>query len=232
MTVDRRPPPPSTAQAVLVLPGTLTPTWWQLPRLGWVLARAFSPHRGNALLAAAGWLPWTGQLVAARCYRGAAVWAGEHARAVAVLHASRQQRAAVVAGAIGGIAALAALALAAALAYLHLVDVTSLAGAAPIALPVAVLYTAAGTTLWSARHNLAQHQPTIPGTVRIDTLAAWPSGHGAGLRHLGAQLCELADTQHVTLDLTARTPTLAERYNPLGFTQPHPNQLRLVRPPR
>jgi hypothetical protein len=181
-------------------------------------------------LAAAVWLPWTGQLLAARSFRGAAVWDDGHARAVALMHASRGQRAAVVCGAIGGIAALAGFLLTTALAYLDLFDVTSPAAAAPIWLAVAVLYTAAGTTLWSARHTLAQPHTTTPGCVRIDILAAWPPGHGAGLHHLAPHLCALADTHHVTLELTARTPTLADRYTQLGFTPA--DRLRLVRHPQ
>lgn len=112
-----------------------------------------------------------------------------------------------------------------------MVDVTSLTGAAPVAVPAAVLYAAAATTLWSTRHHLAQHQPTTPGSVRIDVLAAWPSGHGAGLRHLAPQLCSLANTQHVTLDLIARSPALADRYKRHGFTEAHPDQPRLIRQP-
>ena len=77
MTVDQRPHAPNPPRAGLVLPATLTPTWRELPRSGWVLARAFSPRRGNTALATVVWLPWTGQLVAARCYHGAAVWAGK-----------------------------------------------------------------------------------------------------------------------------------------------------------
>lgn len=231
MTVEARPHAPSPARPVLVLPQHLTPAWWALPRWGWVLARAFSPCTANTALAIAVWLPWTGQLVAARCYRGAAVWAGAPARAVALLHATRRQRAAMVGGAIGGIAALAALLLSGALGYLHLFDVTSLAGATPIWLAVAVLYAAAGATLWSTRHTLAQHHPTTHGSVRIDTLAAWPRGQGAGLHHLAPQLCGLADEQGATLDLTARTPDLADRYTRLGFTQPNPDRLWLLRHP-
>jgi hypothetical protein len=198
-----------------------------------VLARAFSPRTANTALAIAVWLPWTGQLVAARCYRGAAVSAGGPARAVALLHATRRQRAAMVGGAIGGITALAALLMAAALGYLHLFDVTTMAGATPIWLAVAVLYAAAGATLWSTRHTLALHHPSPRGGgVRIDTLAAWPPGHGAGLHHLAPQLCALADEHDVTLDLTARTPDLAARYTRLGFTQPHPDRLWLIRHPQ
>ena len=68
-------------------------------------------------------------------------------------------------------------------------------------------------------------------------VAAPPLGLGAGpgvqpASNLRSQLCALADTQDVTLDLIARSPALVERYNRLGFTQPHPDQLRLVRPPR
>jgi hypothetical protein len=231
VTIETRPHAPRPNGPVLVLPEHLTPAWWALPRWGWVLARAFSPRTANTALAIAVWLPWTGQLMAARCHRGAAASAGGPARAVALLHATRRQRAAMVGGAIGGTAALAALLLSAALVYLHLFDVTSMAGATPIWLAVAVLYAAAGATLWSTRHTLAQHHPTTPGTVRIDTLAAWPRGHGAGLHHLAPQLCALADEHGVTLDLTARTPDLAARYTRLGFTQPHPDRLSLLRHP-
>ena len=231
MTVETRPHAPRPDGPVLVLPEHLTPAWWALPRCGWVLARAFSPRTANTALAIAVWLPWTGQLVAARYYRGAAVSAGGPARAVALLHATRRQRAAMVGGAIGGITALAALLMAAALGYLHLFDVTTLAGATPIWLAVAVLYAAAGATLWSTRHTLALHHPSPRGGVRIDTLAAWPPGHGAGLHHLAPQLCARADEHGVTLDLTARTPDLAARYTRLGFTQPHPDRLSLLRHP-
>ena len=112
-----------------------------------------------------------------------------------------------------------------------MVAVSSLAGAAPIWLAVTLLYAAAGATAWSTRHTLGQHHPQAPGVVRIGTLAAWPTGHGAGLHHLGRHLCALADTQQVTLDLVARTPTLIDRYTRTGFTQPDPGRARLVRHP-
>ena len=231
MTVDQRPHAGNPPRAGLVLPATLTRTWRELPRCGWVLARAFSPRRGNTVLAAVVWLPWTGQLMAARCYHGAAVWAGQGTRAVAILHASPRQRATVMIGALGGIAALAAAVLAGALTYLHVVAVSSLAGAAPIWLAVTLLYAAAGATAWSTRHTLSQHHPQTPGVVRIGTLAAWPTGHGAGLHHLGRHLCALADTHQVTLDLVARTPHLIDRYTRIGFTQPEPGRPRLVHRP-
>lgn len=45
--IDQRPHLPNPPRAALGLPSTLTPTWRELPRSAWVLARAFSPRRGQ-----------------------------------------------------------------------------------------------------------------------------------------------------------------------------------------
>jgi hypothetical protein len=67
--------------------------------------------------------------------------------------------------------------------------------------------------------------------VRIGSLAAWPHNRDAGLKGLGRKLCSWADTQQVTLDLTARTPALSHKYAQDGFTQPDPTHMWMNRQP-
>lgn len=195
-----------------------------------MLARAFSPRHGNLLLAAAVWLPFLGQLVAARCYGGAAATGTGTARAVALLlDGSPKQRAALMSGALGGVATLGLAVLTAALAYINLADVITVAAAAPVWVIVALFYTAAATMLWTTRHSLGHHHPQPHDVTRIGTLAAWPKNRGAGLHRLGLQLCALADEQQVSLDLVARSPGLTQRCATLGFTRPDPSRLWMVR---
>jgi GNAT superfamily N-acetyltransferase len=133
-------------------------------------------------------------------------------------------------GILAGIAVLYALILAIALAYLEVFDVRSPAAAAPAYL-MAAWPVAAGLVLgWPARHNLGRSHPQQPTTVRLGSLAARPPGRGVG-RELGQKLCEVADTQQVALDLTARTPALVPFYTRAGFTCPAPHGLWMLRPP-
>ena len=113
---------------MLVLPPELVPDRRDLPRYGWVLARAFSP----AWAAPALWLPYTGQLYAAQALRGLATHRTDHARAVAVLRsAARGPQIVLGLGILAGIAVLYALILGLALVYLEVFDVRSLTGADP-----------------------------------------------------------------------------------------------------
>ena len=212
---------------MLVLPPELVPDRRDLPRYGWVLARAFTP----AWAAPALWLPYTGQLYAAHALRGLATHSTDHARAVAVLRSeARGPQIVLGLGILAGIAVLYALILAMALASLEVFDVRSPAAAAPAYL-LAAWPAAAGLVLaWPARRNLGRSHPQQPNTVRIGSLAAHPPGKRAG-RQLGQKLCEAADTQQVTLDLTARTPALVPFYTRAGFTQPDPHRLWMLRSP-
>ncbi|MGB7979680.1 MAG: hypothetical protein WCF36_02680 [Candidatus Nanopelagicales bacterium] len=133
-------------------------------------------------------------------------------------------------GSLAGCVVLYALILATALAYLEVFDVRSPVATAPAYL-MAVWPAAAGLMLgWGARHNLGRRHPQRPTTVRIGSLAARPPGKHAG-HELGQQLCDQADTQSVTLDLTARTQALVPFYTQVGFTQPDPSTRRMIRQP-
>ena len=212
---------------MLVLPAELVPDRRDLPRYGWVLARGFSP----AWAAAALWLPYTGQLYAAHTLRGLATHRTDHARAVAVLRpAARSPQITLGLGILAGIAVLYALILGLALVYLEVFDVRSLIGATPAYLLVG-WPVAAGLMLgWGARHNLGRRHPHPAATVRIGSLTAHPPGKHAGTE-LGQELCALADTQRVTLDLTARTDDLVGFYARSGFTQPDPGTRWMIRHP-
>lgn len=173
------------------------------------------------MLAAALWLPFTGQVAAAHAYGGAAVLDTGNARAVALLVTRpRRDHAALVLGLLAGVALLAAVALGATSGYIRLADVDSWAEAAPALLLVAVLVGTGIALLWNSRQSLLHAHGQDSAVIRIAALAAWPHRHRAGLHGLGRALCALAETQQVTLDLTARTPELARRYARYGFTQP------------
>ena len=232
VTVDQRPHAPNPPRAGLVLPATLTPTWRELPRCGWVLARAFSPRRATP--------PWPpscgcrgpGNWWPPAATRGPRCGPARPPGPLPSCTPSPRQRATVVIGALAGSppwprrswrrrSGLPARGR----GELAGRGRTDLAGRAASCMPLPVPPCGPPGT------PSAQHHPTTPGVVRIDTLAAWPRGHGAGLHHLAPQLCALADEQGATLDLTARTPDLADRYTRLGFTQPDPDRLWLLRHP-
>jgi hypothetical protein len=176
-------------------------------------------------------LPYTGQLAAARALGGLATHRNDQARAVATLRPNtRPHQIMLGLGALAGLVVLGALLLAIALASLEVFDVRSPAAAAPAYL-LAVWPAAAGLVLgWGARHNLGRRHPHPAAAVRIGSLAAQPTGKHAGTE-LGKKLCDLADTQQVTLDLTARTDDLVGLYARAGFTQPDPGTRWMIRHP-
>lgn len=212
---------------MLLLPPALIPAGRGLPGCGWVLARAFTPAWAAAALV----LPYTAQLAAAHALGGLATHRNDQSRAVAILRpATRAHQIMLGLGALAGVVVLYALLLAAALAFLEVFDVRSLIGATPAYLLV-VWPAAAGLVLgWGARHNLGRRPRHPAGGVRIGSLAAQPPGKHAGTE-LGQKLCDLADAQQVTLDLTARTDTLVGFYARAGFTQPDPGTRWMIRHP-
>jgi hypothetical protein len=216
--------------AGLVVPPPLVPGWTELPRYGWIAARAFAPGRGpgNAVLAAATWLPVTGQLAGARAAGGAAVLRTPRARAVALLHhGTRCARASSLLGTVAGLLLLAVAVLGLAVGYVALADVRTWPAAAPLLALPAVLLAAAASAPRPAGQGPTGRQD--PGRTRLLLLAAWPRRSGAGLAGLCRELCQAADQQGVALELIPRTPALAVAYGRAGF-RPGGRGGLLVRP--